>query len=438
MTAPLAPMQVMLLDDSGDDMLLFDAMLQQEMADAVQLKWCRSIEEADSCLQQSRPDLCLVDYHLGSATNGLSWASSCFSRYGVLGPALLMLTGETDTKALEAMDARAGGDESGIADFLVKQDLTAVSLERAVRYATKQQRLLRAMKLREMQARLFFDHAHEGIVTMDKRGRVTQANRSVERIFGYTEGTMVGLFLSQLVPTFSMELFRPMGADARPVISSRSVHQVVCNNRLGQVLNLEMSLGIIVAEELRFYTANFLDVSAHVAAMENMQQQAQTDDLTGLMNRRHFRPLAEAEMRRALRHSVALSIMMLDIDHFKKVNDHYGHQVGDSVLRAVAQKLKQELREQDLLCRWGGEEFLLLLPGSDIAAAKRLGERIRQGVESLHFAQMERGVTISIGLAAVDPKQRLKVATHAADKALYRAKEAGRNRLCCADGSEIG
>jgi len=423
-------MQILLLDDDSNDTLLLEAMLEQEMADTMHLHACQTAAEADEYLNNHKVDICIIDYHIDTATNGLKWARHCYRKYGVLGPALLMLTGETDSREIKAIDARAGDDSSGIADFLIKQDLTATTLERAIRYATKQQRMLRTMKMREMRATLFFDHAREGIVTIDNKGRINLANHAAEQLFDYAHGTMIGLFLSQLIANFTMSMFRPMGTDARPLISSRSIHQVCGQTQRNKEIPMEMSLGIVYSDDESFYTASFIDVSNHRKEVEHIRQQAQTDDLTGLMNRRYFRQKSDTEMRRSARHNPPLSMMMVDIDLFKQVNDTYGHPVGDIVLRKVALELQRSLRDHDLLCRWGGEEFLLLLPESDLDATLILAERIRSNIEKLTFDEISSHITVSIGLSKVDPKQPLKIATQAADKALYQAKEQGRNCIC--------
>ncbi|MDX8412490.1 MAG: diguanylate cyclase [Mariprofundales bacterium] len=423
-------MKVLLLDDDSNDTLLLEAMLEQEMGDTIQIFPCHSATEADRCLNRHKVDLCIIDYHLAATTNGLQWARNCYQQHGVLGPALLMLTGETDIEEIKTIDTRAGDDHSGIADFLVKHELSATTLERAIRYATKQQRMLRTMKMREMRATLFFDHAREGIVTMDSNGKINQANHAAEQLFDYAHGTMLGLFLSQLVSDFTMAMFRPMGANARPLISSRSLHQVHGLTQRKKEIPMEMSLGVVYSDEESFYTASFIDISNHLKEVEYIRQQAQTDDLTGLMNRRHFRQQADIEMRRATRHHTPISMMMVDIDHFKQVNDTHGHPVGDIVLRKVAAQIQHNLRDHDLICRWGGEEFLLLMPESDINATQLLAERIRTSIEQLTFNEIPNHITVSIGLAKVDSEHPLKIATQAADKALYQAKEQGRNRVC--------
>jgi diguanylate cyclase (GGDEF)-like protein len=159
-----------------------------------------------------------------------------------------------------------------------------------------------------------------------------------------------------------------------------------------------------------------------------------TDVLTGLANRRRLMTRLEEEVQRARRYKTPLSVVMIDIDHFKQVNDSYGHAMGDEVLRNIGTMLKASLRATDLAARYGGEELTLVLPHTDIPAALQVAENLRQ-----KFAEMDHtldGVTIrktaSMGLAARDGQGEMPDAEDLlkhADEALYRAKQGGRNRV---------
>jgi len=163
-----------------------------------------------------------------------------------------------------------------------------------------------------------------------------------------------------------------------------------------------------------------------------VEQLAITDSLTGLHNRRHFLELAEHEFQRARRYQRPLSVVMLDIDHFKRVNDTYGHATGDQVLRAVAARCRETLRAIDFMGRVGGEEFILLLPENGLEGARRAAERLRQRVAETPI-ETERGtvsVTISLGVASLTADcPDLKTLLERVDAALYAAKNAGRNRV---------
>ena len=168
-----------------------------------------------------------------------------------------------------------------------------------------------------------------------------------------------------------------------------------------------------------------------------LRSQTFSDGLTGIANRRHFDVAIEKEMRRALRTGSPLSLLMIDIDHFKDYNDHYGHQQGDGCLIGVAAELAAMLqRPTDLLARYGGEEFAAILPDTDAAQALRMAESIRQRAADLRIPHEKTGndvkhITVSIGIATQHPHQALEISAliGAADRALYLAKRAGRNRV---------
>lgn len=159
---------------------------------------------------------------------------------------------------------------------------------------------------------------------------------------------------------------------------------------------------------------------------------ATTDSLTELPNRRGFEMLANQAIQEARRSQSTLCALLFDLDDFKQLNDNHGHLAGDAVLRGFAQHLQQSLRQSDIVCRWGGEEFILLLKDTTLESARQLGEKIRQQTESsaFEFAGQMLHTSTSIGLAALHDDDDLQALIARADRALYRAKQAGRNRLC--------
>ena len=166
---------------------------------------------------------------------------------------------------------------------------------------------------------------------------------------------------------------------------------------------------------------------------EEMQQQAITDSLTGISNRRHFFEMAENEFERSRRYHRSLSMIMLDIDHFKDVNDRHGHAVGDAVLQEIAAQCRDSLRLVDLLARYGGEEFVILLPETDLERCARVAERLRGRIAGTRIETPEAAITVtaSLGIASLEGDKRITLAEllNQADQALYAAKQAGRNRV---------
>lgn len=164
---------------------------------------------------------------------------------------------------------------------------------------------------------------------------------------------------------------------------------------------------------------------------KSLARMATTDSLTGLFNRRHMIALTEKILARHHRRPSNLTLMLMDIDHFKRVNDLYGHDTGDRVLEAVSQLLKCSMREQDFIGRWGGEEFLSILPDTDFSNATDSAERIRKAVQALEIDSNGKkvSVTLSIGVTQYRADEVLSDAIARADYALYEGKLAGRNRV---------
>lgn len=171
-----------------------------------------------------------------------------------------------------------------------------------------------------------------------------------------------------------------------------------------------------------------LEVEQRTKAEETLRLQASTDPLTGLYNRRYITDILQDEARRAKRQSNPFSVMMMDIDHFKAINDSHGHDVGDRVLQAVSSITSKQLREVDVLARWGGEEFLILLRGTNLEGALQAAEKCRSALAEETFEQQGK-VTASLGVAQAQDDEGIRDLVHRADKALYAAKTAGRNQV---------
>ena len=167
----------------------------------------------------------------------------------------------------------------------------------------------------------------------------------------------------------------------------------------------------------------------------NLRRSAELDSMTGALNRRTIDLGLARSFSEAHRNASPISVLFADLDHFKAINDTYGHACGDACLRHVSAVLRRELEPSDLMGRYGGEEFLLLLPGRDADAARRLGERVRAAVEraALDWNGAQIRLTVSIGVAPRLPDEHAPAAAvERADKALYAAKRAGRNQVCVA------
>lgn len=170
---------------------------------------------------------------------------------------------------------------------------------------------------------------------------------------------------------------------------------------------------------------------------DELKRQATTDPLTGLFNRRHYEALFEREVRRARRYNRPLALCVLDLDYFKRINDSYGHSAGDTALTVCADVCRAVLRDSDIAGRLGGEEFIILLPDTDVAGATRVAERLRVLLASTDVVarQQRFRLTATIGVTELRPEdQSINDLILRADQALYEGKRAGRNRVCAATG----
>jgi diguanylate cyclase (GGDEF)-like protein len=202
----------------------------------------------------------------------------------------------------------------------------------------------------------------------------------------------------------------------------------------GEVLKMDLFFAAVIAGILApIISYGFIYLTGQLnLAEQQMRHLATTDGLTGVLNRRYFFERGENELQRAIRYGHPLSMLIFDIDHFKQVNDGFGHQAGDEVLCQLADITVNTIRSTDLLGRYGGEEFILMLPEAGFDSAWRVAERLRQKIETHNFKydQEKIKITISVGLSSLEsPDTDLEDLISRADRSLYAAKDAGRNRV---------
>ena len=245
-------------------------------------------------------------------------------------------------------------------------------------------------------------------------------------IFGLTTRQMLGVLVYSLVAfgVASGVVAARDEPDYPPVVAAAYVGMVVVVLLSSTFLTTRVQS---TREHLRRQKAELAQ------ALEQIRQLATHDDLTGLLNRRAMLDRMQLEQHRSLRSGSPLLIAQLDIDHFKAVNDTHGHAAGDLVLQSFADTVRRNVRDTDVLARWGGEEFVLLLCDTPAADAVTLMERLRQAVQAMQVPVAQGGqpitVTVSIGLARHTPADPLAGTLERADRALYAAKAGGRNRV---------
>jgi diguanylate cyclase (GGDEF)-like protein len=185
-----------------------------------------------------------------------------------------------------------------------------------------------------------------------------------------------------------------------------------------------------------------LETATEIKRISILRYENITDHLIGIYNRRYLDKKIAKELPRASRYSLPLSMLLLDIDHFKAVNDNYGHQVGDQTLKSLGQLLIKKARDTDIIARYGGEEIAILALHTSVSDAGALAERLRQAVETSIMVPADEGekrpaitITVSIGVTGFDQQTTDQVLIERADKALYKAKQGGRNRVIVFDGT---
>lgn len=331
---------------------------------------------------------------------------------------------------------------SGLVLALVALFLVGLQLQRqaAQRMARLGRRL--ATQLRELEeaqeglrmADIVVRNTSEAIMVLDPQMRIASVNAAFERLTGRRAGDVVG----QLPPTLARD----------PALLARIKSAIDSGDHWeGEVWGVHPdgsrypvgALAEVVRDEagaITHFVVVLQDVSAQKELEERLRELSATDGLTHIANRRAFDEALVREWERALRSGGPLSVIMADIDFFKRYNDQYGHVAGDACLQQVAAALKAGVRQGgDLVARYGGEEFVVVLPGADEDAARAVAEALRQRVEALalpHDGNPATGVvTISLGVATCAPVRGREptALVEAADKQLYRAKEGGRNRV---------
>jgi diguanylate cyclase (GGDEF)-like protein len=193
--------------------------------------------------------------------------------------------------------------------------------------------------------------------------------------------------------------------------------------------NLDEDISISSQDEIGQVLSGLAAMQGKLRIMiDELDNLASTDKLTGAWNRRRFEESVETEMDRLRRYGQRLSLMILDVDHFKKINDHYGHPVGDQVLVDLSNTIRSSLRASDSLTRWGGEEFVILCPNTTAEIVSKLAERLRKKIATVKFEEVG-AITLSFGVAECGPNETWEQWLHRADEALYLAKSSGRDQI---------
>lgn len=311
------------------------------------------------------------------------------------------------------------------------QDITA---RKRTREALRQSRYLFDSLLRNLPT---------AVVVHRPDSSIEFANPAATRLLGLSEEQLLGRSAVDPYWRFVREDGSDMPLDEYPVMKVINDKRPLTNYLTGLINFKDAPVGWMLVNAFPIKSAagaldriivSFIDITERKALQQALEEQAQTDSLTGLFNRRYFDQVAARELAYARRTEAPLSLLVLDLDHFKHINDRYGHTVGDSVLIRFCDIIRQTVRETDIACRFGGEEFIILAPNTDLQQAVRLAERLRKNIQETRIERSSGPSvrwTASIGVSCLSPEDMsIESVITRADAELYRAKSGGRNCVC--------
>lgn len=308
-----------------------------------------------------------------------------------------------------------------------------IMLYASVRDITERKRAIEERLAKERQLRAITDTSLDAILMMDPKGEISFWNPAAEKILGYTASEVIGKNLHELLASarYQAEHKAAFPKFLREGTGSAvgKILEVHARHKDGHEFPVAVSICAFKQDQQWYGVGTIRDITVQKEAeaalsqrLDDLVEASVTDKLTGLYNRRKLDECLEYEIHRASRYQLPFAVVLLDMDHFKAVNDKYGHLVGDQVLQSLAKILNSNIRSVDILGRWGGEEFLIICPQATLPSAIELAEKLRKSVEEHTFPSVGTK-TCSFGVASWavgDNKDKL---ADKADRALYRAKE---------------
>jgi diguanylate cyclase (GGDEF)-like protein/PAS domain S-box-containing protein len=418
---------ILIVDDAPDNLSVLRKLMVEQ---GYQTFVANSGERALEIARRVQPDLILLDVIMP----GMDGFETCRE---------LKANPLTQSIPVLFMSARTGQDDVvqgfdlGAVDYISKplrmaEVCARVRTQLQIRYATDSQQE-QAERLRTI-----VNNMAEGLLIIEPDGRIQFTNPACDAYLGYMAHELAGKSISDLLnPLVAQEYLEYFSRyTASPETAhSHGTREVIIRHRTGKSVCMDLTLTPMFLRQPLFIGL-LHDITHHKLSEDALQRAAMIDPLTKIANRRHFDTFLEKEWQRAMRNGSALSLVVLDVDHFKLYNDTLGHAAGDVCLQQVAQAIgTHALRVTDLAARYGGEEFVLLFAETEADSACVLAESIRAHVESLQLPHPKSltsaWITVSIGVATMHPQPADNIETLfvAADRAMYVAKESGRNQV---------
>lgn len=351
----------------------------------------------------------------------------CFNE--VIGP---LCKGEQEFIIFSTTHRRKDGSSYPVEVHLLRVEFAKEKVYMAIVIDVTEQKVLEK-ELQEKNEILstIMKSAEDAIIMIDDNGDVTYWNPAAERIFGYTKEEAMGKELHKFMIqddnlyTLYKKALKKFQLNGKGSIVGKTI-ELKTRHKDGHEIDIELSLSAVKIKDTWHAVGIVRDITERKKIEETLYLQSITDSLTNIYNRRFFIQMLEQEMERTRRNGNPFSIIMFDLDHFKRVNDRFGHATGDMVLKSLADMVKQRMRKTDCFARWGGEEFIILLPETYINDAADLAEELREKISSMTLPKVEH-VTASFGVASHKPSDTIDTILLRADNMLYEAKTSGRN-----------
>jgi len=419
--------KIAIIDDNLDDIFAIKKMLLKQNSEYIIVDFTNP-EEALIKLTQDTVDCIILDYYF-PVMNGLEFITEFRSNQKIDTP-IIFLTGQGNEKvAVESI-------KTGAFDYIIKSEISGGLLNKSIIKGIQK----RDFDSKEKSYNEFIKKIVEIIPVplfyKDREGRYLGCNKAFEDFIGKSKEKIIGKTVYEISKKNNAETYADMDKELFDNPSTQTYeyeyensdnekryvlfNKVTYNNSVGEVDGI---IGIVN------------DITEIKKRETELEEKTFFDSLTGIFNRRYFDENIEKEWKKCVRENEPLSLIMLDIDFFKKYNDYYGHQEGDNCLKKVAQEIRISLlRPSDIAVRYGGEEFVVILPNTNINGAHRVAERIRRNIINLaikHEAStVSEVVTLSQGIAEMNNiNDTVYDCLKNADKSLYKAKNNGRNTI---------
>jgi diguanylate cyclase (GGDEF)-like protein/PAS domain S-box-containing protein len=429
LAAPERKPAILIVDDAPDNLgVLHGIMVQQGYQTFVANSGERALEIA----LRVKPDLVLLDIVM-PGMDGLEACRRLKAHPATARIPVIFMSARSETEDIVA------GFDIGAADYIPKP----LRMEEVCARVRAQLRLRSSSETQSFHAdrlRMIVNSMDQGLLIVEGNGRIQYANPACDRYLGYAPEDLVGRSLAELLDgvqrgaDFSFNVSVDAGA-------GHGTREVRIRHRDGRLRAMDLTMTPMHAAD-GLFVALLHDITHHKQSEDALQRAAMLDPLTKIANRRHFDAFLDKEWQRAARSAQPLSLVVLDVDHFKLYNDTLGHAAGDICLQKVAETLQAHAaRPTDLAARHGGEEFVLLFGETPLDAAARLGEMIRTAVEALQVpnprSPTSPWITVSVGVATIVPTQLDEIENLfvCADRAMYAAKAGGRNRV---EATQVG